>query len=63
MKNDNPIKKIFSFSIVRTIVILSIVNILGQCSTGYGNDTLSGVAFVLIVGFALVIEAIRGLKQ
>ena len=63
MKNDNPIKKILSFGIVKTIVILAIANLLGQISTGYGDDTLSGIAFILIVGFALVIEAIKSLKQ
>ena len=57
------IKKVLSFGFVKYILVLVATYLIGQSLTAFGNEQLGDIAFVLIVGIALIINAIDKLKQ
>ena len=61
--NNRWIKRIFSAGYARTFLILGAAYLFGICSTGYGNDTLNGIAWVLIVGLSMIVEVLYERKQ
>lgn len=49
--------------IIGNIILLAVANLIGQSMIPWGDGTMNGIAWILILGQALIIKAIKDLKH